>query len=164
MHLRRTKLLSLKRETVVIVFTCSKFKEYLYGKKFIVESDYKPLKSILNTPIHNTPSRIQRFIMSLRKYDFVVNDVPGKNLICSDTLSRALLKEQGSEISEAEINCQFHSVISSFPISTERLKQLEVETLSDRTLQRVASYIPQGWPKSRKHLSLELKPYYSLRD
>ena len=61
-------------------------------------------------------------------------------------------------------NCQVHSVISSFPISTERLKQLEGETLNDRTLQRVASYITQGWPKSRNHLSPELKPYYNLRD
>ena len=154
----------LKRETLAIVFDCSKFNEYPYGKKFIVESDHKPLKSILHTPIHKTPPRIQRFIMFLQKYDFVVNYVPGKDLVCSDTLSRAPLKEQGPEISETEVNCQVHSVISSFPISTERLKQLELETLNDRTLQRVASYITQGWPKSRNHLSPELKPYYSLRD
>ena len=149
----------LERETLAIVFACSKFNEYLYGKKFIVESDHKPLKSILHTPIHKTPPRIQLFIMFLQKYDFVVNYVPGKDLVCSDTLSRA-----GPEISETEINCHVHSVISSFPMSTERLKQLEVQTLNDRTLQRVASYITQGWPKSRNHLSPELKPYYNLRD
>ena len=136
----------LERETLAIVFACSKLNEYLYGKKFIVESDHKPLKSILYTPIHKT------------------NYVPGKDLVCSDTLSRAPLKEQGPEISETEINCQVHSVISSFPIKTEKLKQLEVETLNDRTLQRVASYITQGWQKSRNHLSPELKPYYNLRD
>ena len=154
----------LERETLAIVFACSKFNEYLYGKKFIVESDHKPLKSILNTPIHKTPPRIQRFFMFLQKYDFVVNYVPRKDLVCSDTLSRIPLKEQGPEISETEVNCQVHSVISSFPISTERLKQLEVETLNDRTLQRIASYITQGWPKSRNHLNPELKPYYNLRD
>ena len=102
--------------------------------------------------------------MFLQKYDFVVNYVPGKDLVCSDTLSRAPLEEQGPEISETEVNCQVHSVISSFPISTERLKQLQIEMLNDRTLQRVASYITQGWPKSRNRLSPELKPYYNLRD
>ena len=86
--------------------------------------------------------------MFLQKYDFVVNYVPGKDLFCSDILSRAPLKEKTSEISDTRVNCQVHSVISSLPISTERLKQLEIETLNDKTLQRVASYIVQGWPKS----------------
>ena len=157
----------LKRETLAIVSSSLKFNEYLCGKKFIVESDHKSLKSILHTLIHKTPPRIQRFFMFLQKYDFVVNYVPGKDLVCSDTctcLFRAPLKDQGPEISETEVNCQVHSVISSFPISTERSKQLEVEMLNDRTLQRVASDITQGWPKSRNHLSLELKPYYNRRD
>ena len=42
-------------ETLAIVFTCSKFNEYLYGKKFIAERDHKRLKCILNTPMHKTP-------------------------------------------------------------------------------------------------------------
>ena len=99
--------------------------------------------------------------MFLQKYYFVVNYVPGKD-ICSDTLSRAPLKELTQEISETEINCQVHSVIYSFPISTERLKQLEVETLNDKAMQRVASYIAQGWPRSRNQLNP--KSYYNLRD
>ena len=86
--------------------------------------------------------------MFLQKHDFAVNYVPGKDLICSEYLSRAPLKEQTPEISETEVNCQVGLVTSSFPINTERLKQLEVETLNDKTLQRVASYIAQGWPKS----------------
>ena len=83
----------LERETLAIVFACLKYNEYLSGKKFIVESDHKPLKSILHTPIHKTPPRIQRFIMLLQKYDFAVNYVPGKDLVCSDTFSRVPLKE-----------------------------------------------------------------------
>ena len=159
-HLWGTKFLPFrKRGTSWLTFN-----EYLYDKKFIVENDHKPLKSILNTPIHKTTPRIQRFIMFLQKYDFIVNYVPGKDLICSDTLSRAPLKRQGPEVSETEVNCQVHSVISSFPISTYRLKQSEVETLNDRTLQRVAHYITQGWLKSRNHLTSEIKPYYNLKD
>ena len=52
----------------------------------------------------------------------------------------------------------------SFLISTERLKQLKVETLNDKTLQRVASYIAQRWPKLQNQLNPELKLYYNLRD
>ena len=39
------KYCPLERETLAIIFVCSKLNEYLYGKKLIVESDHKPLKS-----------------------------------------------------------------------------------------------------------------------
>ena len=57
---------------------------------------------------------------------------------------------------------QVHLVISSFPFSTDRWKQ--VETLNGKTLRSVASYIAQGWPKLQHQSNLELKPCYSLRD
>ena len=56
--------------------------------------------------------------MSLQKY------VPVKDRVCSNTMSRAPLKEQTTEISETDINCQVHSVKFRFPISTKKLKQL----------------------------------------
>ena len=118
------------------------------------------MKSILNTPA--TPT-IQRFVMFLQKYNFKANNGPGKYLTCN-TLSRAPFKEQTPEILGTKVNCQIHSVIPSFPISTERLKQLEVEKLNDRTLQKVASYLAQGWPKSRSQLNPELNAYYNLTD
>ena len=67
-------------------------------------------------------------------------------------------------MSQTEVNCQVHSVASSFPIRTERLTQLEVETLDDKTLQRVVIYIAEGCPKSRNQLNPELKLNYNLRD
>lgn len=82
--------------------------------------------------------------MFLQKYNFVVNYVPNKDLIDFSILSRVPHKEQHPELSEARFKCQDHSVISSFPISTEILKHLEVETLNDRTPQRIASYVAQG--------------------
>ena len=114
--------------------------------------------------MHQTPLRRQWFIMFLQKYNFVVNYIPGKDLLCSESLSGAPLKEQSLEISETEVNCQVHSVISSFSINTERLKQSHVETLNDMTMQRVASCITKGRSKLQKKINSELKPYYNLRD
>ena len=106
MHLGRKNYYPLEREALAIVFACSKFNECLYVKMFIVENDHKLLKSIPNILIPKATPKIQRFIMFLQKYTFVLNYVPNKDLICSDTLSRAPLKEQTPEISETEINCQ----------------------------------------------------------
>ena len=149
----RTKLLSFRNKTLPIIFAWSKFNEYLCDKTFIIESGHKPLKSILKTPIHKRSPRIQRFIMFLQKQKFVVNYVPGKDLICSDTLSRAQLIGQTTKISQREVNCQAHSVISSVSMTTERLKPLEVEKLTDKTLQKVESYIAPRGPKLRNQLN-----------
>ena len=103
-------------------------------------NDHKPMESFLNNLIHKTQSRIQEFIIFLQKYNLVVNYVSGNDLICSHTLSRVLLKEQSWEISETEINWQIHLGLSSSSISTERLKQLKVETLNEKALDKVARY------------------------
>ena len=171
MNLCRTKLLPFRKEKLAIVFACSKFIEYLFGKRFIIESDHKLLKSSLNTPMHKIPGRIQ----SNNPTDNNIYHVSTKIRLRSKLrlrqtpyvfwhLSRASLKEQTAEMSQTEVNCQVHSVPSSFPIRTERLTQLEVETLDDKTLQRVAIYIAEGCPKSRNQLNPELKLNYNLRD
>ena len=60
----------IEKETLSIVFGCKKFHEYLYGRKFTVENDHKPLKAIFNKPIHKSPPRIQHFSLFLQQYDF----------------------------------------------------------------------------------------------
>ena len=37
----------LEKEILSIVFACSKFHEYVYGRKFLIENDHKPLITIL---------------------------------------------------------------------------------------------------------------------
>ena len=93
--------------------------------------------------IHKTPPTIQQFHVSRKIRLKNSRHNPGKYLIFYDTLSRAKLKEQTPQMSQTDINCQVHSLISSSPIRTERLKQVQTETLYDNALQRVASYIAQ---------------------
>ena len=42
---------ALELECLAIVFACSKFDQYIYGKKVLVETDHKPLEVI--TKIRN---------------------------------------------------------------------------------------------------------------
>ena len=50
----------IERETLSVVFGCERFHEY----GFIVQNDYKPLKSILSKCIIQCPPRIQHFFLS----------------------------------------------------------------------------------------------------
>ena len=66
------------------------FRDYLIGIKFMVETDHKPLVSLLGEKnLEELPAQIQRFRMRLMQFVFTVTHFPGKDLTIADTLSRA---------------------------------------------------------------------------
>ena len=154
----------LERETLAIVFGCTSLHEYLYARPFSVDSDHKSLKTIFNYNINEAPPRIQRFLLQLQKYDFKVNYIPGKDLIVSDTLSRAPSGTNTSEIKEEEVTAQVNTIISSLPVSSNRMKQIKEETLRDTTLSKLALIIQTGWPDDRSSVPDEIKPYFNHRN
>ena len=70
------------------MFGCTKFHEYIYGVPNVkVESDHKPLETILKKPLYQAPVRLQKMIMTVQKYSIDVVYHPGKYLVIADTLS-----------------------------------------------------------------------------
>ena len=89
----------IKKEMLAIVFGCQKFHDYIYGlPQVAIETDHKPLETILRKPLHTASARLQRMIMSIQKYPISVTYRPGKELLIADTLSRAPLPDQADEI------------------------------------------------------------------
>ena len=81
----------IEKETLSIVFGVECFHEYLYGRRFVVINDHKPLKSIFNRSIISCPPRLQKFFLCLQKYHFELQYLPCKDMLGSDTLSRSHL-------------------------------------------------------------------------
>ena len=59
----------IEQEMLAVVFGCERFHQYIYGKKVQIESDHKPLESIMKKALQNTPPRLQRMLLTLQKYD-----------------------------------------------------------------------------------------------
>ena len=59
----------IEKEMLAILFGCLKFKQYIYGKHTIVESDCKPIISIMKKPLCVAPPRLQRMLLQLQPYD-----------------------------------------------------------------------------------------------
>ena len=154
----------IELETLAVVFACNKFNQYVYGRHFIVQSDHQPLKTIMKKDLAKTPPRLQRLLLNLQKFDFEVEYVTGKENIVSDMFSRAPLKYSNSELSKEEIESQIHMVISSLPISEQKLHMFITETERDETLQTVITQIQKGWPKYRSEVSGEIKAYFAHKD
>ena len=57
-----------KRELLAVVFGCERFRIYLYGCKFQVESDHKPLEMISQKNLIAVPPHLQRMLLRLQEY------------------------------------------------------------------------------------------------
>ena len=151
----------IEKETLGVVFACNKFHHYLYGRSFTVYNDHQPLKSIFSKSLSQCPPRIQRFMLHLQKYDFDLEFAPGRKMVVADALSRTHLTDTCSEIPESEIQVYVHSLVSSFPVSENRWKQLQSETQPDPTLQLLKDYTLNQW---QSEIDQSVKPYFSFRD
>ena len=80
----------IEKEALAATWACEKFREYVMGLSFTLETDHKPVVPLLKTTeLAKMSPRIQRFRMRLMRYSPEVAYVPGKKQTTPDALSRA---------------------------------------------------------------------------
>ncbi len=83
----------IEKELLAVTFACNKFHDYIIRKQVIVETDHKPLETIMKKPLLSAPMRLQRMMLQLQRYDLSLVYKKGSQLFIADTLSRAYLNE-----------------------------------------------------------------------
>ena len=66
---------------LAIVFTLEKFNHNTSGCKLKIQSNHKPLQSILKKPLVCTPKRLKEMMMRLQKYNIDIHHKRGKIFI-----------------------------------------------------------------------------------
>ena len=160
MTLTEQRYAQIEKELLAIVFACTKFYHYIYGKHTVVETDHKPLITIMQKPIHMIPARLQSMRMKLQKFNITLKYKKGVDLHIADTLSRAPC----SQVDQSEAESDRFDVMVIKPISASRLTELQTATESDPLLQRLNHTIMNGWPERLAQVSPELKHYFSFRE
>ena len=155
------KYAQIEKELLAVVFACSKFNDFVYGQNFQVESDHQPLISIIKKPIHSAPTRLQKMLMRLQKYNFELIYRKGKDLILADALSRAHLDNSScaSNLSNDE-----YEVVTCRPISDSASDKLSEATKADPDLQKLRQTILNGWPSKPNSVHPSIRPYFAVRD
>lgn len=145
----------LEKEALAIIFAVRKFHLYLYGRKFFINSDHKPLQTIFH-PNKSIPSlaaaRIQRWALILAGYDYEIKYKKGTEIAHADSLSRLPLPEI-EPMSKAEIN--YFSTVNELPISAD---EIEKYTRKDQILLKVYDNTLNGWKNYTSDDNL--KPYF----
>ena len=75
-----------ERECLSIIFGIQKFQKYLYGRKFVIQTDHAPLSYIQRSKVES--GRIMRWALFLQNYCFTIEAIKGSDNVCADYLSR----------------------------------------------------------------------------
>ena len=158
-----TRNAQIEKELLSVLFDLERFDVYTYGVKVLVENDHKPLEIILKKFLQDAPPRLQRMLLRLQKYDFVIKHKPGKDLVDADTLSRAPLPVLDPEI-EKEISYYVHTVVSNMPISDEMMVRLPRATSENGSLQQLKTTVINGCPETRRETPAKVPEYWHCRE
>ena len=151
----------IEKEALAICWACEKFHYYLAGRKFKVETDHKPLISVLgDKELAKLPIRVQRFRLRMMAYDYSIFYTPGEKLVLADALSRAPLTSEGSEPHESLL---VQEIVDALPISKSRLARLQASIVSDNEASWMMKYINEGWPIYHK-VQPDVQKFYSYKD
>ena len=131
----------------VVVFDCEKFNQFIYGKHTIIETEHKPLQSIIKKPLSQAPIRIQRLLLRL------------------DALPRAYVSTRYPVVEELDDEMDFyvHSINSSVQVSKSKFDAFKDATVADITLQEIRKAIRYGWSGSREQVHNEIKSIWNYR-
>ena len=150
------KYSQLEKEGLAIVFGVKKFHQYLYGRRFTILSDHKPLQHIFKETSAIPPlvsARIQRWALLLGGYDYTISFKPGEQNANADMLSRLPSSPPPTQIpTSPEIVYLLEEVLDASPITSAHIKRW---TAKDPTLTKVQEALVTG-----RREKLAVKPFH----
>ena len=144
----QTRWPTIEKEAYAIHYSVQKLNHYLHDATFVIRTDHKPLKYILDSPMNN--KKVQLWALILAGYNCKVEYIEGRLNCCADLLSRLPTGEDSNLESARDTD------------------ELEVDLdLDDRTLQvsvlNSNTFVPKEFAKCelQEHEDL-VKPFVDL--
>ena len=138
----------VEREALAMVFALRKFHYYLWGRKFNLITDHKPLLGIFSPtksiPTHAS-SRIQRWALFLQAHKFDLYHRSGALLGTADALSRLPLP---ISTDRTPIPSEWSNLVNFLEHAPVTSTDISAHTKRDKLLSLVHRCVSQGWPNS----------------
>ena len=154
----------IEKEGLASTWACERFTHYILGKYVTIETDHKPLVSLLGSNhLNDLPPRILRFWLRLFRFDYSIEHNPGNQLHTTDVLSHAtsILREiEHAQVDNIESFSK--SVVSSLPVTQGALNNFQTAQADDLICSQVIEYCRSTWPNKHR-ISPTLHPYWEAR-
>ncbi|KAL7825671.1 hypothetical protein SRHO_G00334090 [Serrasalmus rhombeus] len=156
------KYAQVEKEALAVIYAVKKFHQFVYGHKFTIQTDHKPLLGLLGELKNIQPTasaRLQRCALLLMQYQYTLTYKPGALIAHADGLSRLPLPHNAPDPpTPLELVCLMQQ-LQAAPITSGQLKDW---TCRDPLLARVCQFVTAGWPLTCP--ASELLPYFKRRD
>lgn len=156
----------LEKEALALTWACERFSDFILGLHFELETDHKPLVSLLGgRALDSLPPRVQRFRMRLMRYSYTISHTPGKSLTAADTLSRSPLTHGATQTDMGlmeDTNIYMDSVMEGLPASNSYMTELREQLSGDSVCAKVMKYCLDGWP-DKSQLPAPIRHYWTER-
>ena len=156
------KYAQLEKEALAIVYGVRKFHQYLYGRKFELRTDHKPLVYIFNEN-KSIPAmasgRVQRWALTLGAYQYSIKFQKGTENSTTDAVSRLPLPETRSEPPKPAEVVYLMEYLDTSPVTSNQIWRW---TEKDPVLAKVKHWIESGWPTEAPEDDA-LRPFFHRR-
>ena len=154
------KYSQLDKEALGIVFGVKRFHQYLWGRKWQLLTDHKPLTSILHprkgvSPM--TDAKLQRWAVLLAGYDYSISYRRSEDNSNADCMSRLPLHVAHENTHNPVYNFTA-KYLQQLPVTSDQIKKA---TSRDPILSKVLQQVVNGWKPCDDP---ELTPYYTRRN
>ena len=153
------KYSQLEKEGLACIFGVKRFHSYLYGRKFTLITDHKPLLGLLGE-IKAIPTqasaRIQRWALTLAAYEYTFRYRLGGNHGNADAMSHLPLQEESVSVPVPEEVVLLMEHLQDSPASVADIRKA---TSRHPVLSHVRQFVQCGWPNQCREE--ELKPFCS---
>ena len=151
---------AIELESLAVAWAFEKLHHFIYGKKFKLQTDQKPLATILSRSQNASTPRLQRLLNRAFQYDFDVEYIKGKTNVLADCLSRLGVTKDHIKLPKAMV----HSISVELPATKDFLDRVRAATQKDQELQLLTQQVKLGWPKKISEVDDKIRCYWSFRE
>ena len=159
LDIHQARYATIEKECLALVWAIQENRKYLYGQRFLVSTDHRPLQWLM-TKADLTP-KLMRWALTLQEYDFQIVYGPGKDNVIADALSRL-------EIGDPRSVNEYREIDQDAPVMVAKVRQQNHDdgrSYVGRDLLIPAEWWTTAWARShkllRKHLRATIVGYDS---
>lgn len=160
----------IQKEAFAIVFGLRKFYQYLYGRRFILVTDHRPLLAMFG-PGKDIPmlaaNRLARWALWLNQFNYHIEYRKTSDHANADALSRLPGGDDpqfdGEESADdTEMVCAINMISEKMAPSDQ--ESLRRESAKDPVISMVLRFTREGWPQKKSSEGSEMQRYRQLAE